>query len=220
MNANHPPGVGARPEPQGRPPYVVVAGIEIDEAAVYALREALALARREPGASVHLVSVVTDVEGALRSEAAADERASLLEQRMYALRAFVIKRWREQPADAARQVTLHVGLGDRGRELVQFAADYEADLLIVGTHDRGRLSTLVTPSLVESLAHGAPCPVLIARPRDYEGLAKSPAIEPPSASSPSPRERRRRTHGYRYSESLPFGDRDSSVAPTGGGPQP
>jgi Universal stress protein family len=74
---------------------------------------------------------------------------------------------------------MHVGLGDCERELVQFAIDYEADLLVVGTHDRGRLAALLSPSLAGALAHGAPCPVLVARPRGYEGLSKSPSIEPP-----------------------------------------
>ncbi|HEU4409438.1 MAG TPA: universal stress protein [Polyangiaceae bacterium] len=218
MNPTQPPRAGSPSGAQAHPCYVVVAGIELDEAGACALTEAFALARREPKASVHLVNVVTDVDGALRSEAGAGVRGSLLEQRMFALRAFVLKRWREQPSDASRQVMLHVGLGDRERELVQFAVDYEADLLVVGTHDRSRLSTLVTPSLAESLAHGAPCPVLVARPRSYEGRPKSPSIEPPPPSSRAPRDRRLRTHGYRYSESLPFGTHDSNVIPTGVSP--
>jgi nucleotide-binding universal stress UspA family protein len=204
--------------PSGAPdrrPYVVVAGIEFDETGDSALHEALSIARREPQAAIHIVHVVTDVSEALRSEAGAGERASLLEDRMYSLRAFVLKRWREQPSDSGRRATLHVGLGDRERELVQFAVDYEADLLVVGTHGRGRLATLLSPPLDEALARHAPCPVLVARPRHYEGLAKSPSIEPPPLSSSPGRERRVRSHGYRYSESLPFGAHDSNVIPTG-----
>jgi nucleotide-binding universal stress UspA family protein len=199
---------------QGRSPYVVVVGVELDETGDAALREALALARREPQASLHLVHVVTDVGDALRSEAAAGERASLLEDRMFALRAFVIKRWCSLPVPNARRLVMHIGLGDRERELVQFAVDYGADLLVVGTHARGRLAKLLSPSVAEALARAAPCPVLVARPRDYEGLAKSPTVEP--AGPPSePSSRRSRHHGYRYSESLPFGAHDSNVIPTG-----
>jgi nucleotide-binding universal stress UspA family protein len=193
-------------------------GVEFDETGDAALGEAFALARREPHAAPHLVHVVTDVGDALRSEAAAGERASLLEQRMFALRAFALKHWRALPRGGARRLTLHVGLGDRERELVQFATDYDADLLIVGTHGRGRLARLVTPSLAEALARGAPCPVLVARPRDYEGLAKSPAVERADRPSAPPPPRRPRPHGYRYSESLPFGQHDSNVIPTGVAP--
>lgn len=197
-----------------RPPFVAIVGVELDETGAAALREALALVDREPGATLHLVHVVTDVDGALRSEANAHDRASMLEQRMYALRGFVVRHWRAFPPGAAKRVMLHVGLGDRERELVQFAVDYDADLLLVGTHGRGRLAKLISPSLAETLVRSAPCPVLIARPKDYGGLAKSPAIEdagPPSTRSAGHHRRR----GYRYSESLPFHTHDSNVIPTG-----
>ncbi|HEU4532746.1 MAG TPA: universal stress protein [Polyangiaceae bacterium] len=216
MPSDPPPAAEEQSNSSPRPPYVVVAGVELDETGDAALREALALARREPHASLHLVHVVTDVDEALRSEAAAGERASLLEDRMFALRAFVLKRWRSHPAPGADRITMHIGLGERESELVQFAADYEADLIVVGTHGRGRLAKLLSPSVAEALVRSAPCPVLVARPRDYEGLAKSPAVEP----APPPAEpgaRRPRPHRYRYSESLPFGAHDSNVIPTGVG---
>ncbi|MCU0686801.1 MAG: universal stress protein [Polyangiaceae bacterium] len=210
MNAKSTPSPGAQSGAQGRPPYVVVAGVELDETGNHTLTEVFELAGREPFAAVHLVSVVTDVGLALRSEAGADEHASLLEERMFSLRAFVLKRWRSYPPNAAHRVMMHVGLGDCERELVQFAIDYEADLLVVGTHDRGRLAALLSPSLAGALAHGAPCPVLVARPRSYEGLSKSPSIEPPPLSPPAPHEHHRRSHRYRYSESLSFGTHDGN----------
>ncbi len=200
----------------GCPRYVVVVGVEFDETGDAALHEALKLVGREPQALLHLVHVVTDVGDALRSEAGASERASLLEERMFTLRAFLLKRWRSYPAAGTRQLVMHIGLGERERELVQFAADYEADLIVVGTHGRGRLAKLLSPSVAEVLARSAPCPVLIARARDYEGLAKSPAIEP-AAPPAEAGARRPRPHGYRYSESLPFGPHDSNVIPTGVG---
>lgn len=218
MNATSPLSPGAQSDAQGRPPYVVVAGIELDETGNHTLTEVFELARRESLASVHLVSVVTDVGLALRSEAGADEHASLLEARMFSLRAFVLKRWRAYPPNAAHRIMMHVGLGNCERELVQFAIDYEADLLVVGTHDRGRLAALLSPSLADALAHGAPCPVLVARPRGYEGLAKSPSIEPPPLSPPAPREHHRRAHSYRYSENLSFGTHDGNTTTAGGGP--
>lgn len=217
MNTNSPPSPGAQNSAQGRAAYVVVAGVELDETGDHTLSEVFALARREPLASVHLVSVVTDVGKALRSEGGADDHASLLEERMFSLRAFVLKRWRSYPPNAAHRVMMHVGLGNCERELVQFAIDYEADLLVVGTHDRGRLTALLSPSLADALAHAAPCPVLVARPRAYEGLSKSPSIEPPPLSPPAPHGHPRRAHRYRYSENLSFGSHDGNAITTGAG---
>lgn len=204
---------------ESHPPFVVIVGVEFDETGETALDEAFVLARREPRAQLHLVHVVTDVDGALRSEARADDRATLLEQRMVALRDVVLRRWRVAPGGDAQRVSLHIGLGDRERELVQFAADFGADLILVGTHGRGRLAKVFAPSVAEALMRSAPCPVLVARPKDYDGMATSPEIEPPAPASSRGDRPRLRARGYRYSTSLPYHFHDSNVIPTGVAPR-
>ncbi|HEU4407086.1 MAG TPA: universal stress protein [Polyangiaceae bacterium] len=204
-----------RSRAEGRPPFVVVVGVELDETGETALDEAFTFARREPRAQLHLVHVVTDVDDALRSEARADDRATLLEQRMAALRDVVLRRWRAAPGGDAERVSLHIGLGDREREIVQFAADLGADLILVGTHGRSRLAKVFTPSIAEALTRSAPCPVLVARPKDYDGMATSPEIEPPGPASSAGDRPRLRARGYRYSTSLPYHVHDSNIMPTG-----
>lgn len=203
---------------EGRPSFVVIVGVEFDETGEAALGEAFLLARREPEAQLHLVHVVTDVDDALRSEARADDRATLLEQRMVALRGFVLRRWRAVPGSDAARVSLHIGLGGREGELVQYAVDYGADLIVVGTHGRSRLAKMFAPSVVEALTRSAPCPVLVARPKDYDGMTATPEIEPPAPASSGGSRPRLRARGYRYSESLPYHFHDSNVIPTGVAP--
>jgi nucleotide-binding universal stress UspA family protein len=78
------------------------------------------------------------------------------------------------------KICTHARIGKAPAEINQVAIDYDADLLIVGTHGRRGLGRLVLGSVAESLVRTAHCPVLIAKPKDYSGLDKSalPEEEP------------------------------------------
>lgn len=70
----------------------------------------------------------------------------------------------------------HVRLGDPVEVLLQACVDYDVDLLIVGTHGRQGLQRLLLGSVAEQLLRRARCPVLVARPISYHGVAKSERI--------------------------------------------
>jgi len=83
----------------------------------------------------------------------------------------------------AARIHTHVRVGHPIEEILQACVDFEADLLILGTHGRKGLQHLLIGSVTEQLVRQAHCPVLVARPKNYHGLPKSP---PPSGpSSPS-----------------------------------
>jgi nucleotide-binding universal stress UspA family protein len=77
----------------------------------------------------------------------------------------MLARWR---ADAERlagkSVESAVVVGTPAEELVRWADDHRADLLVVGTHGRKGLPRLVLGSVAERVVRAAPCPVLVARP--------------------------------------------------------
>ena len=50
--------------------------------------------------------------------------------------------------------------GDPGKEIIASAAEWEADLMVMGTHGRGRLATFLLGSTAETVIRGAHCPVL------------------------------------------------------------
>jgi nucleotide-binding universal stress UspA family protein len=58
-------------------------------------------------------------------------------------------------------VTLRHGHGDAASELIRACAD--ADLLVVGSHGRGRLSGLILGSVSRICLAHAPCPVVVVR---------------------------------------------------------
>ena len=80
----------------------------------------------------------------------------------------------------------HSRIGRTGPALEQLAADYDADLLVVGTHRRRGLDRLLVGSVAEYLVRRAMCPVLIARPKDHSGIAKSERPEPAYAPGETP----------------------------------
>lgn len=53
--------------------------------------------------------------------------------------------------------------GDPREAIVRAAADWRADLLVVGARGLGALARLVLGSVSEHVVHHAPCPVLIVR---------------------------------------------------------
>lgn len=53
--------------------------------------------------------------------------------------------------------------GDVGPTICSVAAEESVDLVVLGTHDRGRWARLWFGSVSEHVMHHAPCPVLVVR---------------------------------------------------------
>lgn len=66
--------------------------------------------------------------------------------------------------------------GDPGKEVVASAAEWGADLVVMGTHGRGRLATFLLGSTAEAVVRGAHCPVV---------TVAHDARHPPSNGRPS-----------------------------------
>ncbi len=73
--------------------------------------------------------------------------------------------WRESSSSRA---SLDGELGGRSaaRALYEYAADQDADLIVVGSSHRGKLGRILPGSVGESLLRGAPCAVAVA-PRGF-----------------------------------------------------
>lgn len=72
----------------------------------------------------------------------------------------------------------HLIVGNPRSAVLQIASDIQADLLVVGTSDPGRIERLLLGSVAETLVRKAPCPVLVIRPKRASDPAV-PEIEPP-----------------------------------------
>jgi nucleotide-binding universal stress UspA family protein len=68
------------------------------------------------------------------------------------------------PADRSHgNVVTEVIVGTAARTILDFAADHDMDLIVVGTHGRSGMAHLLMGSVAEKVVRGALCPVLTVR---------------------------------------------------------
>ena len=65
--------------------------------------------------------------------------------------------------DSNLSIETEVRLGGPARVIVDEAKEWNADLIVVGSHGRGFLGRLTLGSVSDAIVHHAPCSVLIAR---------------------------------------------------------
>jgi len=68
----------------------------------------------------------------------------------------------------SHKVALAVQEGKEFVEIVRFAKDVKADLIVIGTHGRGLLAHALMGSVAEKVVQKAPCPVLTVKPEGHE----------------------------------------------------
>lgn len=158
-------------------PFRVVVGMDMEAAGEAALREALRLARFGTEEHLHLVHVIPGA-GAARSERAIAELDARLEAAPGKFRDYLIQLSERMPQTGARTVTLHVRVGVASTELHQVAVDVNADLIVVGTHNRQGIAKMLLGNSAQDLLQIAHCPVMVVRPKDFSVDERSEAPEP------------------------------------------
>ena len=146
---------------QAPPPRVekVLLATDLSEASGAATDEAFELARRLE-ASLLVVSVI--------------DPGSLLLGGRYLTRVDQVRGRREVIAQALVERGREVGVpvsflvweGDPGDMIVSAAEAEHADMVVVGSHNRGAVGRFFLGSVSEHVVRRAPCPVLVVRPRE------------------------------------------------------
>lgn len=75
-------------------------------------------------------------------------------------------------------VQYQVRSGSPAREIVRYAEEYAADLIVMGTHGRTRLSHMMLGSVAEAVLHEAPCPVVIVPGNKGRGTSQEDTEAP------------------------------------------
>jgi nucleotide-binding universal stress UspA family protein len=154
--------------------YVILTALQFDETGDLALQEAVRIAQRTPLAELHVLhvcgpSLAAELSGSPVHLALQVKRApEMLHERL-----------NRACAELNCSVSGHLRLGLPVDEVLQAAADLDADLIVLGTHHRTGISRLVIGSVAERVMRDAHCPVLIAIPKSYDRQAAANAIEPP-----------------------------------------
>jgi nucleotide-binding universal stress UspA family protein len=68
----------------------------------------------------------------------------------------------------AQPTELVIRVGDPFAEIVRFARERGADVIVMGTHGRGGMAHLLLGSVAERVVRTAPCPVLTVREKEHE----------------------------------------------------
>lgn len=145
--------------------YRIVVGHDLEPTGDEALEEAMALSRRMPSSEVHVVHALSRPSA---SNADANDRR--LEDALVELRSRVQLILARDPTIVTH---VHVRFGKVVETIIQVAVDYDAGLVLVGTHGRRGLDRVANRSVAERLVRTAPLPVLVAHAKDFVGLPVS-----------------------------------------------
>ena len=164
----------------------LVVGIQNDDTGMHAWHRAVDIAKSAERVFVHLCHCAGDAQGDVATTLTAAEN--------------LLGKWAAAQLfgdDLIRRAEIHVAVGDPAAALRQLAVDVKADMIIVGTHQKGALRRLVDGSVVQNLLDDSPCSVVVAMPTDYTNREASPQIE----SAPPPKAATRQLgvpHHYSY----------------------
>ena len=166
----------------------IVVGVDFDLCGDDAIVQALGLVAEGWADQLHAVYVLDPVEVIDNPEMP----ALFTEERVLEEAPSVV---RERIADVARAagvplrpetLHLHARIGRPAQAIVQVAVDYDADLILVGTHGRRGLERLLLGSVAGDVARNASCPVWVARPKDHSEREKSARPDAPYAPGEAP----------------------------------
>jgi nucleotide-binding universal stress UspA family protein len=158
----------------------VVVGIDFGEESQRALSSAIEIADAD-GGELHALYVdqpPVDVANAFalppppRLE---EDLARLREMVSEAVRLVVARRGKL----GLKHVTVHGTVGAPASEIARFAAEIDADIVVVGTHGRRGLDRAFLGSVAEKTIRLCGCPVLVIREKKHPTVEKIPEIEPP-----------------------------------------
>ena len=149
-------------------PSLLLVGVSYDDTGENAMRLAVEMARERKRVALHAAHVLPDSALSNRSGGVAQHKR-LLANYPRELAEFVKPFLRDTLADVA----VHVRVGDPAQQLLQLALDYDADLLVVGTHGRRGLEKLALGSVAQALLDARRVPIVIAAPYNYTDMTKT-----------------------------------------------
>ncbi len=167
--------------------YVLLVGVQFDETGEATWREALRLAGRREGVTIHLAHVVADekLPGATRSSPSARKKA--LDQAAEDLQVFALDKAGPMHPPYAVKVRLHVCIGDVARRLADYAIELRSDAVVIGAHTREGWPGIEHGWVASELLRIIPCSLLVVRPPAWPSAQRAVSVErDPFPSRPPP----------------------------------
>lgn len=147
---------------------IIVVGIDYEADGDLAFETAVNIAGARPTSEVHVIHTATGA----KPQVALDKLEHHVQERLDAV-------LRNHPGLTFERVVTHYRNGAPAQHVVQLAVDLDADLIVVGTHNRKGVKRLLLGSVAEQVVRTARCPVYVVRRKDHLELGDVPQIEPP-----------------------------------------
>jgi len=152
----------------------VVTAVDMTETGDNALREAMSISRQVESSELHVVYVI-DTDPNMHDAARIARLAEEIEEASVKVKEHVLRICAPEDEDESyeQELVLHVRLGRPAAAIHQLCVDVDADLAVVGTHQRKGIDKLLLGSVAEKLIAMARLPVLVAHPKNYATLETS-----------------------------------------------
>lgn len=141
----------------------IVCPVDFSEPSELALAKAVTMAQQS-GAELRLITVVQPMTSTLMGDGTLFTElrpmpAMLTEE----AEAYLAKLRDKHCAAVSGRTTLHVAFGVPFVEIVRYARESEADLIVMGSHGRTGIEHLLIGSVAERVVRKAPCSVMVVR---------------------------------------------------------
>ena len=199
------------------PRFTVLVAHDFSEGSGYAFEQAARVARRVPGADIHVVHVMAGDATDAEAKRVSDDLLLYLEDKVRVLGGL---------EDHA--VGVHVRCGSAPHEIAELAKDVSADVIVVGVKKGPHLKQILLGSVTDDIMAATRCPVLVAGPVPRMNDT-DPTIDPPCMECFLTRrdsegrqwwcarhsEHHAKAHSYSFHREVPLRTHDSAVLPTG-----
>lgn len=143
----------------------ILVPVDFSECSEKAMTYATELAKRFHARELHLLHVVEPLTMAMPSPGAPLPDALLTDTETHAREELL--KWPRVPLEST-SISRVVRRGRPFVEIVRYAKQEDADLIVMGTHGRGGITHVLIGSDAERVVQKAPCPVLTVRAEGHQ----------------------------------------------------
>lgn len=154
----------------------IVVAYDFSPEADVALERAIEIACRAPDHVLHFLTAIDPHRG-VGLEANEVVTYEYAEQIAKTLGDRLAEIFAVRSPDRPIQYFVHSRIGDPVEEILDLAADFGADLIVVGSHGRTGIKRLLLGSVSEAVVRRAGCPVIVARKKRYKDVPLEKVIE-------------------------------------------
>lgn len=165
-----------------RAPYRVLVASDLSDMSEAVFVEGLRFARARPPAELHVLTVVRRAHGKYRIVSDPTRQYHTpqeVQDKMEESLKHALRQRRPQLEGLFDKVSVHLTSGNAATEILRFADDILADLIVLGARDYRGWKRRVWGSIYRTVAARASASVVISRPVDYSHGDPVPVLAPP-----------------------------------------